>query len=228
VDTTRLGVIVASSLVLLSGCTGGEEQDDAGPAERLAAAKQQIDDAASIEVDLATESLPTGVDGVTRANGTGNHDPAFEGTIDIVASGFAGEAPVVAVDDAVYVQLPFTSRYVEVDPTAYGAPDPATLMATDGGLSSLLTEATGVDENGRRRSGEEVLTEVTGTVPGKVMAGLFPTADQQGSFDVTFTLDDGDALSGATLTGPFYSGAEDVTYDVEIETSDEPVEITKP
>ncbi|HET7326130.1 MAG TPA: LppX_LprAFG lipoprotein [Nocardioidaceae bacterium] len=223
-------LIPAVLLALLVGCTGGSADSDeaADPAERLAAAKQVIDEAASIDVELSTQELPDGVDGVTRATGTGNHDPAFKGTIDIVAAGFAGEAPVVAVDDEVYVQLPFTSEYVPVDVQTYGAPDPAVLMSTDDGISSLLTEATDVTEEGQRRNGEQVLTEFTGTLDGAVIADLFPSADEDGSFDVTFTLTDDNELDTATITGPFYAGAEDVTYEIEIDTSEEPVEITAP
>lgn len=221
--------VPAVLLAVLVGCTGGEgDGDPADPSERLAAAKQVIDEAASVEIELSTDALPDGVDGVTRATGTGNHDPAFKGTIDIVAAGFAGEAPVVAVDDKVYVQLPFTSDYVPIDVESYGAPDPAVLMSTDNGFSALLTEATDVTEEGQRRDGEEVLTQLTGTLDGAAVAGLFPTADESGSFDVTFTLTDDDELDTATITGPFYSGADDVTYDIEIDTSDEPVEITAP
>lgn len=218
-----------ASLILVAGCTGddgGQDTDD--PTERLEAAKQTIDEAASVEFELETDRLPDGIDGVTRASGTGNHDPAFEGTIDIVAAGFSGEAPVVAVDGEVYVELPFTSQYVAVDPEAYGAPDPAALMSTDGGFSSLLTEAEEVSENGERRDGEEVLTELTGTLDGAAVAQLFPTAEESGSFDVAFTLTDDDEVDTATVTGPFYSGADDVTYDIAIDTSEEPVEITKP
>lgn len=222
-------VLTAALLALLAGCTGGDDGGGgADPAERLAAAKQTIDEAASIDVELRTEALPDGVDGVTRATGTGNHQPAFKGTIDIVAAGFAGEAPVVAVDDKVFVQLPFTSDYVPIDVQAYGAPDPAVLMSTDDGLSSLLTKAADVSEQGQRRDGEQVLTELTGTLDGAAVAALFPTADESADFDVTFTLTDADELSTATISGPFYSGADDVTYDIEISTSDEPVEITAP
>lgn len=222
-------LVTAGCLILVAGCTGDDGgQETLDPTERLEAAKETIDAAASVDFELETDRLPDGIDGVTRASGTGNHDPAFKGTIDIVAAGFSGEAPVVAVDGEVYVELPFTSQYVAVDPAAYGAPDPADLMSTDGGFSSLLTQAEDVTKNGERRDGEEVLTELTGTLDGAAVARLFPTADESGSFDVAFTLTDDDEVDTATVTGPFYGGADEVTYDITIDTSDEPVEITKP
>jgi lipoprotein LprG len=221
--------VLAVALLGVAGCTGDDGGDSTpDPAERLAAAKQAIDDAASIDVELETDALPDGVDGVTRASGTGNHDPAFEGTIDLVAAGFSGEAPVVAVDGEVFVELPFTSQYVAVDPATYGAPDPADLMSTDHGFSSLLTDTDDLEQRGERRDGEEVLTELTGTLDGAAVARLFPTADESGTFDVTYTLTDDDEIDTATVTGPFYGGADDVTYDIVVDTSDEPVEITRP
>jgi lipoprotein LprG len=221
-------LVAAVALALVTGCTGDEGGDEPAPAERLAAAKQVIDDAASVSVQLETDELPDGVNGVLSAEGVGNHDPAFEGTIDISASGFAGETDVVAVDGQVWVTLPFTSAFVPVDAAEYGAPDPAELISTENGLSALLTEATDVEESGQRRDGEEVLTEITGTLSGDSIERLFPSADPDGSFDATFVLTEDDDLAAAELTGPFYEGAAPVTYTVEVEASDETVTITKP
>lgn len=221
-------LVAAVAPALLTGCTGDEGSDEPAPAERLAAAKQVIDDAASVTVRLETDELPDGVNGVLSADGVGNHDPAFEGMIDISAAGFAGETDVVAVDGRVWVTLPFTSAFVPVDPALYGAPDPAELLSTEDGLSALLTEATDVEESGQRRDGDDVLTELTGTLSGESIARLFPSADPDGSFEATFVLTDEDELSAAELTGPFYEGADAVTYAVEAEASDENVTITKP
>ncbi|MGH3384540.1 MAG: LppX_LprAFG lipoprotein [Nocardioidaceae bacterium] len=227
--TARYLVAPVAAIALLAGCTGDDDKEpETDPADRLAAAKETLDAADSIDLTLDTEQLPDGVDGVLSAEGTGSHAPAFEGSIEVSASGFAGRAEVVAVDGKVWAQLPFTSEFVVIDAESYGAPDPAALISSDGGLSSLLTSATEVEEAGERRDGETVVTEFTGTVDGATMSELFPTADPSGSFDVTFTLDDGDQVDTATIAGPFYEGAADVTYDVTLDVSDEPVEITAP
>src|SRR3546814_17813199 len=63
----------------------------------------------------------------------------------------------------------FLSDYSEEDPSRYNAPDPAVLMATEGGASDLLTEAEDLKAGKEIRGGDnndEVLTEYTGTLPG--------------------------------------------------------------
>ena len=87
-------------------------------------------------------------------------------------------------------------------------------MAADGGLSSLLTAADSVEEGEQVREGEEVLTEITGTLPGDAVASVIPSARADADFDATFTHDDGNQLSEVTMTGPFYPKAGDVTYTI--------------
>ncbi len=92
----------------------------------------------------------------------------------MAASGITADADVVALDGEVYAKLPFTSKFVVIDPADYGAPDPADLMDPDGGLSSLLTAAQDVQAGKQVREGKVVLTSYTGTVPGKDVAAGDP------------------------------------------------------
>ena len=73
-----------------------------------------------------------------------------------------------------------------------------------------------------------MLTAVSGTLPGSVVDALIPSADEDATFDVEFRLTDDDELRDATITGPFYPDADDVTYDLTVEPSDESVDITAP
>ena len=160
--------LTAFSLTACSSDGGDGGKDDATPEEVLAAAKTTLDETSGVHLTLSTEDLPDGVTGVEKAEGVGTHAPAFEGSITVVLSGQAFEVPVVAVDDKVYVQLPLTTGYQDVDPAEYGAPDPARLMSTDAGFSSLLPATTDVEKGDSVRGGadnKEVLTEYTGTVP---------------------------------------------------------------
>ncbi len=228
----RTGAAGAALLTVLAGCTGDDgggddDADDLGT--RMETARATLDDAASIELSLSTEALPDGIEGLVAADGTGNHDPAFEGTV-TVASGPLGDidADVVAVDGDVYAQLPFTPGYSPIDPDEFGAPDPATLLATDGGVSEWLTSADDLADEGESRDGDEVLTSVSGTLPGDVVAELIPSADDTADFAVDFRLTDDDQLRDASITGPFYPGGDDVTYDLTVAPSDDDVEITAP
>lgn len=205
-------------LPILGGCSD-ETAPEASPTERLAAAKATLDETPGVRISLATDNLPQGVDGLLGATGVGTHAPAFDGTIRVVTSGITADAEVVAVEDVVYAKLPFTTDFVDVDPADYNAPDPATLMATEGGLSSLLTAATGIEPGDQVRDGERVLSTFTGTLPGDAVSSVIPSASAEAEYDARFTLDDEDRLDRIVMTGPFYPDprADQVTYTVKFE-----------
>lgn len=230
--SSRAGSLVALVLaggLLLGGCSGDSDEAKAqSPKEVLAAAKTTLDETSGLHLVLATDKLPSAVSGILSADGIGTHAPAFEGTLKVVANGISADAEVVAVDDVVYAKLPFTSRFARIDPADYGAPDPAGLMATEGGLSSLLTSMSDVTQGDPVRDGELVLTEYTGTVPGAVVAKVIPTASANDQFDARFTLTDDDVLNEAVLTGPFYPRAPDVTYTIGFDRYDTAKDIKAP
>lgn len=223
-----LGLALAAALSL-SACTGSDSDDsEQSPSDVLAEAKANLDQTSGVHVVLSTEKLPSGVNGIVSADGIGTHAPAFEGNLKVSAAGITADAGVVAVDDVVYAMLPFTTRFVEIDAQDYGAPDPAELMGTDEGLSSLLTEAEDVEEGEQERDGETVLTTYSGTVPGDSVSSIIPSASADGTFDATFTLTEDDELNEAVLTGPFYPGSADVTYTIEFDEYGTEKEITAP
>lgn len=201
-------------LLLAVGACSGSDGSEQSPEERLAAAKTVLDETPGLTLSIEADQLPPGVNGLSSGEGVATHDPAFEGTLEVTASGLKAKVAVVAVDGVVWAQLPFRQDFVEIDPADYGAPDPAELMATEGGLSSLLTEAEGVEEGEQTRDGESVLTTYTGTVPGEAVGALLPSADPAADFDAVFNLDEEDRLTRVELTGPFYPDADDVTYVV--------------
>jgi lipoprotein LprG len=221
------GCALALTLAL-SACSGGAEEASASPEEVLSAAKAELDETSGVRITLATEKLPPTVDGILRAEGVGTHDPAFEGDLKVASGGITADVPVVAAQGKVFAKLPFTTKFVEVDPAAYAAPDPADLMEPEGGLSSLLTAVEGVEEGEQVRSGEDVLNSYTGTVPGDVVAGVIPSATPEADFDARFTVDDDDRLREAVLTGAFYPQADEVTYTITFEQYDTTANITLP
>jgi lipoprotein LprG len=212
---------------VLSGCTDTAAEDPA-PAEVLAEAKANLDETSGVRIRLATEELPASVDGLLRAEGVGTHDPAFEGELSISVSGVTADVPVVAAEGKVMAQLPFTTEYVEVEPEEYAAPDPAGLMDPDDGLSSMLTAAEEVVAGESVRSGGDVLSSYTGTVPGDVVSSIVPSAAADTDFEATFTIDDGQRLREAVLSGPFYPDAEPVVYTVTFDEYDTTADITLP
>jgi lipoprotein LprG len=218
-------------LCALAGCTGGQPQESAAAlGDRLRSAKQALDDAASLNLTLRADRLPPGVSGISEATGVATHAPAFDGTITIAGSGlFDGQrVEVVAVGGDVYAQTPFSSAFITVDPADFNAPDPARLMDPNTGLSTLLTSADDLAAAGEERATDQVLTAITGRVPGSTVARIFPSASAQRPFDATFWLDGDDRLRRAEVTGPFYGEGPALTYDITVQASDRRVRITAP
>ncbi len=136
---------------------------------------------------------------------------------------------MIAVDDKVYAQIPLTPGWQDIDPGDYGAPDPAQLMSTDQGFSSLLPATKDLEKGESVRGGEdnkEVLTEYTGTVSSDTVKNVIPTAS--GDFEATYTITDDGELRSAELTGVFYPDSESMTYTVTFEDYGTDKDITAP
>ena len=124
--------------------------------------------------------------------------------------------PVVAVDGKTYAQLPLTTGWQTIDPTDYGAPDPAALLSTDAGFSSLLTATQDPTKGDQVRGGSDnsqILTEYTGTIDQTAARTIIPSAT--GDFDVTYTIDDSDELVSMTVAGDFYDTGDTTTYTID-------------
>jgi lipoprotein LprG len=225
----RLTAFPAALLLLgsLTACSGADEAG-ATPEETLRTAKKNLDETPGLRIGLSTGKLPAGVNGLLEADGVATHAPAFDGDIKVAASGLTADAEVVAVGGVVYAKLPFTARFVPIDPGDYGAPDPADLMNPEGGLSSLLTAAEDVQVGDQVREGKQVLSSFTATVPGEAVASVIPSASATADFPATFTVTDDDRLAEAVLTGPFYPGADKVTYTITFADYGTERDITKP
>jgi lipoprotein LprG len=225
--------VLGLALTALAACGGGDDEpdDERSPEEALAAAKRTLDETSGIEIRLETDDLPSGVTGITSAEGVGVHPSAFEGTFQLSVSGLPAEAEVVAVDGVTYARnsllLP---DWTDIDPADYGAPDPAKLMEPDGGFSGLLAAATEVEAGDSVRGGEdnkEIFTEYTGTISSDAVEALIPTAE--GEFSFTYTISDDDELREAVLEGPFYGEDEgQVTYTLNLDAYGTEKEITAP
>jgi lipoprotein LprG len=224
--------LVAAALLIplalgITACSHASTSDQT-PEQAMAGAKAELDKAKGVHVVLSTDKLPSGVSGLLDADGVGTHAPAFKGAIKVAASGITADAKVIATNGSVYAVLPFTTKYVEIDPQDYGAPDPAALMDTRTGLSSLLTEAKDVTAGKRTRDGDQVLSTYAGTVPGRTVASIIPSADAEQDFDATFHLDGDGRLHEAVLTGPFYPRGGEVTYTITFDQYGAAPNITAP
>lgn len=217
------GLPVALALagtLALSACSGGGEKkvsDDQTAEEVLTAAATTLSETSGVNLTLSTTDLPDGVSGITKADGVATNAPAFEGTITVIFAGQSVDVPVVAVDDVVYAQIPFAPGWQDIDPSEYGAPDPAALIKSDTGFSSLLGVTSDIEEGETVRGGAdntEVLTTFTGTVPGDAMKKVIPSSSGD-SFEAEYLVSDDGELRQAVLTGVFYPKSAEMTYTVD-------------
>ncbi|GAB3993003.1 LppX_LprAFG lipoprotein [Nocardioides marmoraquaticus] len=218
--TTRVAPVLAASLLAvtaLAGCGGDDEPtaDEPTPAEVLAEAKQAFDDASSVRLELSTDAQPSSGNGVLGAEGVLTPQPAFEGQVRVLLNNLAATVPVVSVDGDVYAQIPLLGPgWRTIDPTEYGAPDPAEFADPEQGLSALLTELEGAEEGEQTRDGDTILTTYSGELPGTSVQRIIPSADDTVPYPTTVGVDDEGRAVSVSITGPFFGDGGDVTYDV--------------
>lgn len=224
-------VVVAA----LTACSGGDKVavKKLTAAEQLASARAKADAATSMHLTLRSSGIPDTANGVLAADGSGTHAPAFKGTLDVRLSGVAAKVEVVAIDSLLYLKLPFTTEFTQLDPKEYNAPNPALLFAKEGGITSLMTATTNLVEGKATRSGADVLKTITGKLPGANIVKLLNFGDGAKTFDVTYGITEpGGELRTVTLVGPFFKSGTSTpatsTYVLTLDKYGAPVEISKP
>ena len=148
----------------------------------MTSAKKKFDDASSVHIALSTKSTPSAGNGVLGATGDVTHDPAFKGDVKVVLGGLTATVPITAIGGKVYAKLPLQTKYAVIKPSEYGAPDPASFADPDKGLSSLLTQIDGLKKGKQTRDGDQILTTYTGTLPGKAVKQIIPSADSGSTY----------------------------------------------
>ena len=233
--TGKLAAAVLSGLcvVTVASCSSDPQgasssQSQQSPAQQLAAAKTKVDAAPSVHLKLASANVPQGASGVVSADGWGKHPPAFKGTFKVTLKGVQADAEITSLDGDVYAKLPLIPGTNKIDPKAFGLPDPAVLFSPDKGLTTLLTATTSPVAGEKVRKGSEVLTTITGSVPGKAVTDLFLVGDPNGTFRATYGLTDAQQLRQVVITGPFFGAGTTSTYTLTLDQYGQPVTITKP
>lgn len=235
-----LGLMAATTL---TACTGGGEDDastneladadddgEASPEEVLAYARELIDGTSGVDLSLSTTDEPAEGDYLREATGTITTAPAFEGAVTGRVSGLPAEdVDVISVDGDLWVNVPILGWDV-YDPSQFCAPDPATLLDPDSGVSAILTDAEGLEAGDAERGGEdndEILTPYSGTVPAASIQAILPCAEDA-DYDAKFLVDGEGYLRSAELTGPFFPDTDEITYTLDITAYDVERDISAP
>ena len=222
--------LAVAMVAVLGACSNSADSSPkkTTAAEQLAAAKTKVDAATSMPLTLRSSGLPATFTGPLASDGSRTHPTSFTGTLTARLSGSESQINGVAIDKLLYVKLPFTTDFAQVDPKTYNAPDPAQLFATEGGITSLMTATVNPVEGKKVRVGPDVLQTITGTLPGASVAKLLNIGDATKTFDVTYGLTDpGGELRTVVMTGPFYQGATS-TYTLTLDKYGATVAISKP
>ncbi|GAB3581719.1 hypothetical protein GCM10027579_10280 [Calidifontibacter terrae] len=197
-------------------------------ADRLGAAKKSIDATSGYHFKLQGTDVPKSSSGVLSGEGDVNDKPAFKGTLNVQAGSLAASVPVVALGGKTYAKLPFASAMTVINPNQYGAPDPNKLFSKDKGISSLLPQTQNPKAGGQLRDGSDVVTSISGTLPGSAIKDVLFMGDGSGTFTVQYNLTDNNQLRSATVVGPFYKGAAKSTYDLDFTEFGKTVDIQAP
>jgi lipoprotein LprG len=234
--TRKLATAVLAGLCLLgtAACTGGSpapgstQQAELTPAQRLEAAKGVLDAATSIHLTLTSADVPKGSTGVVSGDGVGTHPPAFKGTFKITVTGVPADAEITSVGGEVWATLPFVPGTNKIDPAQFGLPDPASFLSPDKGITSLLPATVDPVKGDPVRLGSEVLTRISGSLPGSAVVDLLRIGDRNGTFTVSYGLTDANQLRQVAIAGPFFGAGTSSTYTLVLDRYGEPVTISKP
>lgn len=228
--SVALGALLLSFVLAGCGDSEGKQSSQGGdPTAVLTAAKKKFDEASSVHMTMSTGSKPAkGTNAVLGAKGTLTHQPAFEGEVKALYIGIVADIPLIAVDGKVYAKLPFSAGYAPINPKEYSAPDPATFADPAAGISGLLLKLEGAKKTGEKREGKLVVTTYAGTLPGSLVAPIIPSADAAGNYQTVVGIDDDGQIATLKVSGDFFSGSGDVTYDLTFDDYGKAVTITAP
>jgi lipoprotein LprG len=226
-------LLVALLLAGLTACSGGgsggsDSKGETAP-QLLARAKTTLDAAPTVHFLLTSTGAPASGTLLTGGEGDIQRPASFQGTLKVQVGGGGVDLKVVSVNGTVYAQLPFAPGYSVVDPASLGFGDPGALLDPRTGISQLLTSVQNPQLGAEKRSGGEVVREVTGDLPGSLVQKLLTSKDPAKPVHARFSIATGSGqLLQVALTGPFFTATADGTYTLQLSKYGASVSITAP
>jgi len=226
--STRVAAPAVVLTVALAACGGGGASG-ANPTSLLSSAKAKLDATSAAHFTLSsTNATTSGGTTITGGSGDLQRPDRLRGALNLVVNGFKADVKIVAIGDAVYAELPFSTKYSKINPASFGLGNPGQLLDPQHGLSSLLSAATGAKVTGQQRINGELVDQVSATVPGSAVP-VVPDADPSAPVQVTASIDPGNhELRQVTLTGPFIQAGTQTTFTVTLTSYGENVQISAP
>ncbi len=235
--TTTVGTIALAGAVTLTGCSSTDvkkpnaSSSSISPVQRLEAVKKVVDTAAGLHLEVTSAQVPSSVSGLLSGSGDGSHAPAFKGDLTVQIAGASAKVPVVALDGKVYAKLPIAPVFTVVDPSTFGAPDPAVLFSTGpDGLTSLLPKTQAAKLGAQQRNGAETVDVISGTLPSSAIRKVLGFGkDATGlNYDVEYQVSATNELRQVKMTGPFFQAGGKTSYVLALTKYGTKVNVTKP
>jgi hypothetical protein len=228
-QSSLMAALALTALVTVTGCSGGSDAGQAGPTAQLTAARTALDGTKSLHFTLTSADVPAGGTRLMAGEGLVARPNAFQGKLAVQLNDNKVTIDLVSVGGKVYAKLPFSDAFQVTDPASFGLSDPANLIDATTGISRMFGELTGVTAKGEQRIGNDVVTEIDGSLPGSLVDDLLTSADpakpvQAKLFITTST----HQLRRVVLTGPFFEKTQDSTFNLLLDQYGTPVTITAP
>jgi hypothetical protein len=227
----RRVLVSVLALSALAGCSGSDGDSDvsADPAALLTAARASLDGTDTLHFTLTSTNVP--VDGTRLVSGQGvvARPKQFQGKMAVLLNGSKVSVDLVSTGGKVYAKLPFSNDFQVTDPATFGLSDPANLIDATTGISRMFGELSDITNQGEQRIGDDVVTELDGSLPGALVEDLLTSADPATPVKAELYITKStQQLRRAVLTGPFFTKGQDSTCNILLDKYGDPVSITAP
>ena len=188
-----------------------------------------LDNTSSAHFVLSSRNATTsGGTTITGGEGDVQRPDKLRGSLNLIVKGLNVSVKVIAVGDQVFAELPFTSKFSKIDPSAFGLGNPGQLLDPSKGVSTLLSAATGAKVTGQERINGELVDDVSASVQGSAVPVL-PDANPGTPVQIVAAIDPASKqLRRITLTGPFVNANASSTFTLTLTNYGENVQITLP
>ena len=225
-------VLAVVGLLALAGCSGSSDdgaKGASGPASLLTEARTGLDRTKTLHFTLTSTDVPETGTRLVAGEGVVARPKSFQGKLSVLLNGSKVSIDLISADAKVYAKLPFSNDFQVTDPTAFGLSDPANLIDSKTGISRMFGELTDVTDKGEQRIGDDVVSQLNGSLPGSLVKDLLTSADPATPVKTElYITKTSKQLRRVVMTGPFFEKGQNSTFNLVLDKYDAPVTITAP